>query len=160
MDGTRYSDGGLLYNNPVQLVYREASEVFPGREQLIVSLGTGLENIREFEPSLTTVAIDLAGLATETERTASDFYNRHRGTGRYFRFNVPQLGQIGLEESTQLHDITRLTKNYLNGTEVVDKVDLCAHKLAEGVFALLEAPMVSSSSFVFLYYCYHYLVEV
>lgn len=54
-------------------LFIEASKVFPGRDQLIVSVGTGLAKIMKWQPCLTTVATDLAGLATETERTADDF---------------------------------------------------------------------------------------
>ncbi len=42
IDGTRYSDGGLLYNNPVSQVHAEGSEMFRDDETLLVSLGTGI----------------------------------------------------------------------------------------------------------------------
>ncbi|KAJ5669542.1 acyl transferase/acyl hydrolase/lysophospholipase [Penicillium macrosclerotiorum] len=144
VDGNTYSDGGLLYNNPVQLLHSEASEVFEGRDQLIVSVGTGLEKIMKWQPSLATVAEDLARLATETERTADDFYRRNGAeaakAGRYFRFNVPGLGDIGLEESGQLRHIKRLTDRYINQAEVGYKVDSCAKQLTQGVCALLDVP--------------------
>lgn len=149
VDGTTYSDGGLLYNNPVQLVHSEASEVFEGRDQLIISVGTGLEKIMKFQPSLATVATDLARLASETEKTADIFFRKDGATaaeaGRYFRFDVPGLGDIGLEESKKLRDIKRLTERYINIGEVGRKIYWCAKEVA-GAYALFKVPMVPKAS--------------
>ena len=140
VDGTTYSDGGLLYNNPVQLVHGEASEMFEGREQLIISLGTGIGSPEKFDPKLLTVARLLGGLATETENTANDFYRREDGkaakAGRYFRFNVPGMGDIGMDETKKLNDIKLLTNQYLEGAELGQKADLCAKQLAGGVYSV------------------------
>lgn len=142
VDGLKYSDGGLIYNNPVQLVHGEASEVFPDREQLIVSLGTGVSKIVRWEPRLLTIAHDLANLATETEKTADDFFRRDGAkaakAGRYFRFNVPGLGDIGLDESKQLHDIETLAEHYLDTPEEGLKVQSCAERLLAGVYDPFE----------------------
>ncbi|KAB8216454.1 acyl transferase/acyl hydrolase/lysophospholipase [Aspergillus novoparasiticus] len=141
-----YSDGGLLYNNPVQLVHSEASDMFQGRDQLIVSLGTGIPRIEEWKPSLASIAKDLAALATDAENTANVFHKLGGGKaakeGRYFRFSVLDLGNIGLEESKRLKDIKVLTESYIDDAGVGDKVDSCAQQLAEGVCALHEVPMV------------------
>lgn len=45
VSGYTYSDGGLLYNNPIQLVHNEASDVFHGQDQLIISLGTSIPQV-------------------------------------------------------------------------------------------------------------------
>jgi predicted acylesterase/phospholipase RssA len=45
VSGYTYSDGGLLYNNPIQLVHNEASDVFQGQDQLIISLGTSIPQV-------------------------------------------------------------------------------------------------------------------
>lgn len=131
-----------MYNNPVQQVHGEASEMFPDRTQLLISLGTGIVKEMKFDPTLTTVAIQLAKLATETERTANDFYRRDDAraakAGLYFRFNVPGLGEIGLEESKKLHDIELLTEKYLENPEVGQKVLSCAVQLSEGALVLPE----------------------
>jgi predicted acylesterase/phospholipase RssA len=136
VDELIYSDGGLHYNNPVELLHGEASEVFPGREQLIVSLGTGIGTPKEFNPTLKTIAQTLADLNTETERTAENFYRREDGkaakAGRYYRFNVPGMGDIGLEEADELHQIRVLTEKYLEGSELGQKADACAKQMAGG----------------------------
>lgn len=142
--GTAYSDGGLLYNNPVQLVHGEASEMFKGREQIIVSLGTGTGGIPEkFDPDLVNIANLLADIATETEKTANDFYRREDGKaaeqGRYFRFNVPGIDEIIMSESSRLKDIKDLTETYLEGAEISKKAGLCAQQLAGGAYFVLES---------------------
>jgi len=141
---SRYSDGGLLENNPVQQVHGEASEVFEDREQILISLGTGTTKSTKFDPNLLTVADSLARLATDTERTADAFYRREDAkaakAGQYFRFNVPGLGDIGLEESARLHDIELETEKYLNNPEVGQKVVSCVQKLSEGASRLPEIP--------------------
>lgn len=144
VDGSIYSDGGLMYNNPVQLVHGEASEMFPGRTQMIISLGTGIGKNTKFDPSLTTIALQLAKIATETERTADEFYRRDgakaANAGLYFRFNVPGLGDTGLEESEKLHEIRLLTEKYIDNSEVGRKVGSCAEQLAVGALILPNTP--------------------
>ena len=145
VDGSVYSDGGLIYNNPVEQVHGEASEMFQGRKQLLISLGTGTGKEMRFEPNLKNIALQLAELATQTERTADNFYRRDDAraarAGEYFRFNVPGLGDIGLEETSQLHQIEVLTEKYLNDSEVGQKVLACSIQLAEGALLLPETPL-------------------
>lgn len=142
VDGTTYSDGGLLYNNPVQLVHGEASELFEGREQLIISLGTGTGTPKAFDPNLLNVAKLLSDLATETEKTANDFYRRDNGkaakAGQYFRFNVPSMGDIGLDEAARLHEIKLLAEAYLEGAELGEKASTCAKRLGESEYTVIS----------------------
>lgn len=148
VDGSVYSDGGLLYNNPVEQVHGEASEMFPGQNQLLISLGTGIRREMKFDPSITTVAAQLAELATETERTADNFYRRDDAraakAGEYFRFNVPELGNIDLQETKQLREIELLTEKYLDNSEVGQKVLACSIQLSEGALFLPNIPLAVS----------------
>ena len=138
IDHLTYSDGGLYYNNPVSRVHSEASEIFRNRKQIIVSLGTGKLITKAWDPKLLTIAEGLAKIATETENEAHDFYKRDNGKMaremRYFRFNVPELGEKDLAESDpgSLANIRAMTEKYLNDAEISDKVELCAGNLAEG----------------------------
>jgi predicted acylesterase/phospholipase RssA len=138
VNGTTYSDGGLLYNNPVQLLHGEASEIFQDREQRIISLGTGIARSKKFDPAMLSIAKALAKIATETELTANDFHRRNdceaAQAGRYFRFNVPGIGDISMEEAEKLNDITNLTEAYLEQAEISKKALLCARKLAGGTY--------------------------
>jgi predicted acylesterase/phospholipase RssA len=138
IDHKTYSDGGLLFNNPISQVHSEASEVFPNRKQIIVSLGTGKLITKAWDPNLLTIAKGLAEIATETEKEADGFYNRDNGNMaremRYFRFNVPELGGKDLAESDpgSLADIRGMTEKYLDEAELRRKVQSCAGGLAEG----------------------------
>jgi predicted acylesterase/phospholipase RssA len=142
IDHKTYSDGGLLFNNPISQVHSEASEVFPDRKQIIVSLGTGKLITKAWDPNLLTIAKGLAEIATETEREADGFYNRDNGRMaremRYFRFNVPELGEKDLAESDpgSLADIRGMTEQYLDEAEIRRKVQSCAVGLAEGMFSI------------------------
>jgi predicted acylesterase/phospholipase RssA len=135
-----YSDGGLLYNNPISHVHSEASEVFPNRKQFIVSLGTGTPSFKAWDPKLLTIAKGLIEIATETEKSAETFHKLDNGRmaqeKRYFRFNVPELGEKDLAESdpSSLENIRGMTERYLNQAEIRRNVQSCAGSLAEGMF--------------------------
>jgi predicted acylesterase/phospholipase RssA len=139
-----YSDGGLLYNNPVQLTHIEGAEMFPGRQTVLISLGTGISSDKVFNPNFTNVGIQLADLATQTEKEADAFFRKdgaqaHRSR-RYFRFNVPNIGDIALDEAKELNKIKNATEKYLNEGEVGLKIQSCSEQLAEGELRLPETP--------------------
>ncbi|GAB7333558.1 hypothetical protein MBLNU13_g05132t2 [Cladosporium sp. NU13] len=120
IDGVESRDGGLVGNNPVALLHVEAGEVFEGREQII------------------TVAEDLANIATDTERIADEFF-RHDGSklaneNRYFRFNVPEIGEKGLAESSDedLIYLEEMTLAYVDKGKTAKELRTCSAKLAEG----------------------------
>lgn len=141
VDGVEYRDGGLMYNNPVEQVHSEASVVFPGRSQVIISLGTGLASTRAFAATLPTITKELARIATDSERVASNFYQRDDSraaeSGQYFRFNVPEIGDKGLAESKP-EDLTYLrimTESYIDNPETGSKLTSCADKVTEGALS-------------------------
>lgn len=143
----RYSDGGLLYNNPVVQVEAEGHEIFPGDDIFILSLGTGITPSMDFRPNLVTVGPLLAGVATATTRVANDFARTAR-ENRYFRFDVPSIGDIELDEFKQLTRIENLTYKYLNDPEAGKKGSACAARLGEGELTLPELPIPALSSAV------------
>jgi predicted acylesterase/phospholipase RssA len=140
--GRTYSDGGLVANNPVSLVHGEASEMFPGRQQVMISLGTGTGAPLKFDPHLSNIATLLADLATQTERTADEFYRRQDGKdareGRYFRFNVAGLGDIAMDEAAEVHRIEDLTERHLQNPEVSRKAIDCAKELSRGAYEVTK----------------------
>jgi predicted acylesterase/phospholipase RssA len=139
-----YSDGGLLCNNPVQLVHIEGADMFPGRETLLLSLGTGLLSDNLFNPNFANVGKQLADLATETEKEADSFFRRDGAQAarsqRYFRFNVPNIGNIALDEAKELNAIKDAAEKFLNIGEVNLKIRICSEQLAEGEPQLPEFP--------------------
>lgn len=159
IDGDRYSDGGLLQNNPVNEAYAEALQMFPGRSIDILSLGTGIQKNEEFKPGLADVAKQLARLATETRITANNFERAREKDLRYFRFDPPDVGDIGLEEAARLPHVRRLTRKYIGEAEQSRKLRDCAQMLATPAgeslvvtddiaarFAALQPPPVESPS--------------
>ena len=144
IDGLEYRDGGLMYNNPVDQVHSEASVVFPGRPQIIVSLGTGLSSTKPFTATLPKITQELGQIATETERVANNFYERDGSrkaeSGQYFRFNVPEIGDKGLAESKleDLRYIRIMTQKYINLPETGTKLSSCTRNLTEGALSTIS----------------------
>lgn len=124
-----FADGALHHNNPINLVYQEAKELWPDDEYLLVSIGTGSAPGQSINEGLRSVIEQLAHIATETEETARVFHRTHAymiSTNRLFRFNVYHgLGTIGLDESKELHQIASRTRTYLRDPDVVLRAKLC-----------------------------------
>jgi hypothetical protein len=139
-----YSDGGLLYSNPIRLVHIEGADMFPGRETLLLSLGTGISSDKIFNPNFVNVGKQLADLATETDKEADVFFGRDGAQAarsqRYFRFNVPNIGDIALDEAKELNTIKSAAEKFLNIGEVNLKIRSCSEQLAEGESRLPEFP--------------------
>lgn len=74
-----FVDDALQYKNPVDNVFSEAQEIWgTARPKLLLSIGTGNAPDDQFKNKLSTVVKKLKELATETERTADDFYRTHQ----------------------------------------------------------------------------------
>lgn len=133
MQGEKFLDGGLVHNNPVDLVYSEAMDLWPNTVPLLVSIGTGVAPESAFRGSVLTLSLRLKDIATQTEKTHQNF---KEGSGRdivrsnrYFRFNVPGIGIIGLEEWRRLPELEDKTEKYLQANAA--KASACVQKLLE-----------------------------
>ena len=138
----KFIDGALGYNNPIRQLWTEAGDVWGGPETpleskiaCIVSIGTGKPVLRDFSSGVLDMGQRLLAISTESETTASQFYNDHRQglvrAQRYYRFNVEKgLENIGLEEAKETARIIRATKDYLVDGEVFVKLGFCAEKMA------------------------------
>jgi predicted acylesterase/phospholipase RssA len=139
---SRYSDGGLIYNNPIQLVHAEGSEMFRDCESLLISLGTGIASDKEYNPNVFTIANELAELATRTRGEADNFMRRDGAKAarakRYFRFDIPGIGDIGLEEADELHIIKLVSEKFLNDPKIGMKIRRCSEQLTEGELTIPE----------------------
>ncbi|KFY41719.1 hypothetical protein V494_02825 [Pseudogymnoascus sp. VKM F-4513 (FW-928)] len=140
--GQKFLDGGVLFNNPVQLVYREAQDLWPDEQPLLISIGTGDAPMQVFGKNLVEVVKSLKNIATETEKSANNFLEgqgrKMAQEGRYYRFNVPTLGAIGLEEWKAAPKITTLTEMYLDSGDMGAKTAACVQKLSK-VVSQIEA---------------------
>ncbi|KAF4465990.1 ankyrin repeat [Fusarium albosuccineum] len=114
----KFVDGGFAYNNPVQRVMVEAADLWGNnRPTVLISIGTGESLGESLGGNLMELAQRMARLVTQTERTADDFSSSHRtmvDEGMYFRFNVPGLATIGMQEYKEVHAIDGHTIGYLN----------------------------------------------
>ena len=130
-----FSDGGVLYNNPVQLVHREAETIWPERSALLISIGTGIAPGKRLAGNMKEVVDAITNILTETERTANDFHKDHRDMVKdnlLFRFNVTRgLAQIGLAEYLEVGPITDATETYLDEGETGQKMRACVGILLE-----------------------------
>ncbi|KAF1347018.1 acyl transferase/acyl hydrolase/lysophospholipase, partial [Delphinella strobiligena] len=126
--GLGFVDGGLLYNNPVDKVMSEGKKIWPGESMLLISIGTGNAPGEALAGYIFKVAKYMAKLLTRTEKAAIDFYNANPDMiqkGLYFRFSVPGMASIGLDEYKFLPRITSETLHYLQMPETGAKLRSC-----------------------------------
>jgi calcium-independent phospholipase A2-gamma len=117
-----FLDAGLGENNPVNRLWIEAKAQFgPGalepQIRCLVSIGTGKPNLFAFGERLKDVGQSIIDIATQTENTANNFYEAHQElTNRdgYFRFNPPDITEIGLDEAGKRGMIEARTEVYVS----------------------------------------------
>jgi predicted acylesterase/phospholipase RssA len=126
----RFIDGATGFNNPVEVVLEEATSIWPdatSRIHCIVSIGTGVPDLKDFGDNLKEVVDTLKAISTETEETERRFFKYHRNLGiggRYFRYNVQHgLGDIGLDEHRKVAQIEAATERYLQIPQIKGTID-------------------------------------
>ena len=132
--GQTFLDGGILYNNPIQLVHREAADIWLDRETLLISIGTGNAPGKPFKGSLKVIVERMRDIVTQTERTAKGFHRSHADMVNrrlLFRFNVHGMATIGLEEYKEFNSIVDRTETYLEDEEVRDKLKAYVARMKE-----------------------------
>jgi hypothetical protein len=100
-----------------------------------LSIGTGDAPGGSFEGSLKTVVDRLKEIALDAERTSDTFFETHSEMARakrLFRFNVPGLGVVGLEEYKMRATIASYTDTYLERPQTVNSLTECVKGLAAG----------------------------
>jgi len=122
-----FVDGATGMNNPIEQVFDEATSIWPdaiqkGRIQCLVSIGTGIPDLRHFGDNLKEIVKRWKSISTETEATEKRFYKVHDllGVGgRYFRFNVDKgLADVELDHHTKVAQIEAATEAYLRDPRV------------------------------------------
>lgn len=128
-----FVDGGLGYNNPIQALLEERTNVWPSRDiGCIVSIGTGIAIPQDVGRSLKPLVKTLKKIAVDTEQVARETKERmqheYPSQDIYFRFNVQHgLGSISLEKWKELGRVRTVTEDYLQ--ENWRRVDLCASQI-------------------------------
>lgn len=136
-----FGDGATGANNPIDEMWKEAIDICDGESLVenlacIVSVGTGIPNIKKFGNNVTEVMNSIVRIATETEETANTFNHTHpelnKSDQRYFRFNVPRgLAEIGLDEASEAGTIEDMTDVYLRDENTHKQIQQCAKIVAE-----------------------------
>ncbi|KAM3080720.1 hypothetical protein ACMFMG_005653 [Clarireedia jacksonii] len=138
-----FVDAGLGENNPINRLWIEAKTEFgPGalepQIRCLLSIGTGRPSLSAFGERLRDVGQSIIDIATETERSANNFYETHTElTNRdgYLRFNPPDITEIGLDEARKRNIIEARTEVY-----VVD------HVVRERMFKFRQASGTEESA--------------
>ncbi|KAM7213422.1 Acyl transferase/acyl hydrolase/lysophospholipase [Rhypophila decipiens] len=142
-----YVDGALHANNPIQVVEREAQDVFLGVQSetnpltpyftpYFLSIGTGILHKPESGSTGAKLLEALSKIATETETTAKNFRNHIRMDKKdwgYHRFNVEQgLQDMKMDEIDKNPEgrIEAVTEDYLRDDVIRDSICGCVNVLA------------------------------
>ena len=129
-----FCDGGLKWNNPVQVVIKEGEKVFGPKRRVacIVSIGTGhqsaigLKHANWYQALLPENAINLLkDLATDCEDKAEECQKRYGDVpSLYSRFNVDHgLEEVSWADWDMLGDVKTHTRSYLEKQLVDQKLD-------------------------------------
>lgn len=136
--GEKFLDGGTGANNPVNELWKEASDVWSKSDlesqlRCLISIGTGEPKQQAFGDHPHEIVHTLLKMATDTQRTAETFQQEHASLdreGRYFRFNVDRgLENVGLQESAKKDIIASSTRNYLSTQTVQNNIKRCGELL-------------------------------
>jgi predicted acylesterase/phospholipase RssA len=143
INGIRYVDGALTYNNPIVKAREEANHLWRGQSMgCIVSIGTGLTSLRYIGPSPSSLVQFAVKKMTSSDETARAFETEiHQSNGGYeqkiyYRFNVIRgLEGTDIDEVAKAPKIRAVTMSYLN--ENWAKRDACVAALrGVGTFIL------------------------
>lgn len=109
-----FVDGGIYSNNPVELLHREAKQLWGNNEEaLLISIGTGSAPGGKFGKGLLGIVEAMQKIVTETEKTANKFYHLQDSMvakNLYFRFNVTHgLAGVGLAEYQAIKEVADAT---------------------------------------------------
>jgi predicted acylesterase/phospholipase RssA len=128
IQGTTYSDGGIVANCPARLAYYEAKCLWPDNDvSCVVSLGTGKPKVSRGDSKLTTVVKNIVGSSTNAEILWEDFGKEvsfNKENTKTIRFNPPDLGDEKLDETDpkQYERWIAQTRTYMRSDEVKKKI--------------------------------------
>lgn len=144
-----FHDGALGNNNPINRLWVEAKEQYgpaPLENQIrcLLSVGTGKPALTDFGESVKDVASSIAKIATETQATADNFHEHHESLANrdgYFRFNPPDISDIGLDEVSKRATIETRTEAFVNDPvtkQDMDRFQVASYQVGEEQSASLR----------------------
>lgn len=114
----------LEWNNPVKHVYREAQELWPDEQCILLSIGTGAAPEGE---------TDLEAIVEEAEKVATEFSSDHETIvyrHHLFRFNVIEgMEKISPTELREKAELSRTIDAYFNSPSVEPVFQMCIELL-------------------------------
>lgn len=117
-----YVDGGCILNNPTEIAIFEAHNMFKDQHiEFILSIGTGSTTPHKHISSSYNTIYDLISIATESELTHKRVYEWCKENEVvYHRFNVPNLGDVGLDETRDyvLENGEIMTQGYMSSVNL------------------------------------------
>ncbi|KAL2885073.1 Vegetative incompatibility protein HET-E-1 [Ceratocystis lukuohia] len=119
-------DATYGYKNPCEALIKEAKREFPGREMIILSIGTGVNNVVKISDSSEALATALREIAATSKRSELRLQSDYGDSGVYHRFNVEKgLGDTESLTSLEPGAISAHTRNYIREHEnsILDFVD-------------------------------------
>jgi calcium-independent phospholipase A2-gamma len=144
------ADYGVAKNNPVRDLYFESKRLYSYADDkmILISVGTGsgLDETREI-PEMAKSVRERSSEADEAHyRWERDHQAEIDGQWvRYFRFNVPNLDSVPLEEWSSIDKVMEKTHAYLGDPEVGNKFYECV----DAVTAVLAGEQTPRSSNVY-----------
>ncbi|EGX52825.1 hypothetical protein AOL_s00007g161 [Orbilia oligospora ATCC 24927] len=131
-----FVDGAFAYNNPVSRVYQEAIDLWGDKESLLISIGTGDKPDSSMTGGLKSLLAGIVDIVLATDKEDREFKEEHLDlidAGLFYRFNVPGIARIGIEEYKKLDEISAVTKSHLSRPDTNRSMKFCVSKAVEGV---------------------------
>ena len=114
-DEVKFVDAGFGYNNPWEILLREAQPIFAGAEfGCISSIGTGIGSVVSVGATRKSILDALKAMATSSHKVAQRLAELYSDGDVYYRFDVPRgLEDVTLSDWKEMSNIYAHTRNYL-----------------------------------------------
>ncbi|KAL1896479.1 hypothetical protein Cpir12675_002768 [Ceratocystis pirilliformis] len=118
-DKIKYIDAGFGHNNPCESLIVEAEKLSQDRQMLILSIGTGLDDVVKIGETRKSIIEALKKMSTTSKAAELRLMVKYGDTGRYHRFNVENgLRDVILSDWELASEVSAHTNNYLQEHEV------------------------------------------
>ncbi|KAI8227165.1 Vegetative incompatibility protein HET-E-1 [Colletotrichum sp. SAR 10_77] len=127
-----YVDGAFKSNNPIFEVHHEATDLWPGRDMFLVSIGTGTKPSTPLGGHVVKLVRSMTKLATATEGSWIRFHRTHKQLAedhRLFRFSAPGIGEVDLGNYKMIGNVAMRTETYLRDTTTSRDIARCSKEM-------------------------------
>ncbi|KAL1887723.1 hypothetical protein Cpir12675_006437 [Ceratocystis pirilliformis] len=113
-----FIDAQYGYNNPCEVLISETKRQFPDRELIILSIGTGVNDVVEIKDAGESLNLAFSRIATTSKQSDLRLKNIYGGSGVYHRFDVENGLRDSKSQSCQrVGSIAAHTRNYVQENE-------------------------------------------